>query len=373
MNLKLINLTKKFFSLRGEIIALEDINLEIQDKEFFVLLGPSGCGKSTLLNLIAGLEKPTTGEIWYDNRLVASAKKRVFHTPKERNVAFVFQSYALYPHLNVFENIAFPLRIVRTKKSIIKEAVEKVAFTLEISTLLPAKPGELSGGQRQRVAIARAIVRHPTVFLLDEPLSNLDAQLRVVMRAELKNLQRKLGITTIYVTHDQVEAMTLGDRIAILRDGKLEQIGTPNELYERPINTFVATFIGSPPMNLLETSFIEQEGIFYVIIGDRKVRMPEDKTKDLKKLKEKSCILGIRPEHIYISRVSMRSGETSPSKASQTFKAKIGSLEPLGREMLVHILLDNYRLSVLTGETGFKEGEIVDIELDLRKAHIFPR
>ncbi|MFQ5867103.1 MAG: ABC transporter ATP-binding protein [bacterium] len=378
MILKLINLTKKFFPLRGQITALNDINLEIQDKEFFVLLGPSGCGKSTLLNLIAGLEKPTSGEVWYNDRLVASTKKRVFLMPKDRNVAFVFQSYALYPHLNVFENIAFPLRIIGTKQRIIKEAVEKVASTLGISSLLAAKPGELSGGQRQRVAIARAIVRHPTVLLLDEPLSNLDAQLRLSMRAELKNLQRKLGITTIYVTHDQVEAMTLGDRIGILKDGKLEQMGTPNELYERPINTFVATFIGSPPMNLLETSFIEEEGIFYIILGDRKVRTPANKTKDLKKLKAKSCILGIRPEHIYISPVRNKPSEaTVPLRArisngvSQSFKAKIDSLEPLGREMLLHILLNKYKCSVLTPDTGFKEGEIVDVELDLRKVHIF--
>ena len=380
MILKLINLTKKFFSLRGEIIALKDINLEIQDKEFFVLLGPSGCGKSTLLNLIAGLEKPSAGEIWYDDRLVASTKKRVFLMPKERNVAFVFQSYALYPHLNVFENIAFPLRIVRTKERIIKEAVQKAASTLEISSLLAAKPGELSGGQRQRVAIARAIVRHPTVFLLDEPLSNLDAQLRLSMRAELKNLQRKLGITTVYVTHDQVEAMTLGDRIALLKDGKLEQTGTPNELYERPINTFVATFIGSPPMNLLETSFIEEQGIFYILLGDRKLRMPDNKSKDLKKLKEKSCILGIRPEHIYVRHLKSKPSEATPpltpgtsTAVSQTLKGKIGSIEPMGREMLLHILLDKYKFSVLTTETGFKEGEIVDIELDLRNAHIFER
>ena len=227
MRLLIDSLAKRYKSLRGPVFALNGVSLEIEDGEFFVLLGPSGSGKSTLLNLISGLEKPTMGDIWFDGSLVASGSKKVFWSPRDRNVAFVFQSYALYPHLNVFENIAFPLRIKGVKKAQVKRAVEETASKLEISGLLCAKPGELSGGQRQRVAIARAIVRRPSTFLLDEPLSNLDPQLRFTMRSELKDLQRNLGITTVYVTHDQIEAMSLGDRIAVLRDGGIEQIGAP--------------------------------------------------------------------------------------------------------------------------------------------------
>jgi multiple sugar transport system ATP-binding protein len=361
MRLKLINLTKRFTSLKRSIVAVNGINLEIQDKEFFVLLGPSGCGKSTVLNLIAGLEKPTNGEIQFGNRLVASKKQKVFLTPKERNVAMVFQTYALYPHLNVFENIAFPLRIAKVKSNKIKESVNKVAETLEISDLLDAKPAELSGGQRQRVAIARAIVRQPDIFLLDEPLSNLDAQLRTRARTELKNLQRKLGITTIYVSHDQVEAMTLGDRIAVLNKGKLEQIGSSNELYEKPINPFVATFIGSPPMNLIDTNFIEENGIYYIFLANKKIRMPERLKSDFVKLNKNICIFGIRPEHIKIS----------PTQKDTTLKAQILFVEPLGKELLLQISIDKNKLFILTPEKSLKEGDIINIEFDIDKAHIF--
>jgi multiple sugar transport system ATP-binding protein len=361
MRLKLVNLTKKFTTLRGAIIAVDNLSLAIQDNEFFVLLGPSGCGKTTLLNLIAGLEKPSDGEIWFDDMVVASPRKRIFATPKERNVAMVFQSYALYPHLNVFENIAFPLRIGRTKKDTIMGAVRKAASMLEISNLLKAKPSELSGGQRQRVAIARAIVRQPSIFLLDEPLSNLDAQLRSSTRSELSNLQRRLGITTIYVTHDQVEAMSLGDRIAILKDGRIQQIGSPEELYEKPINKFVATFIGSPPMNLLGISLIEEGGIFYIIVNGKKVKLPDEKKRDWEKLKSKSCVFGIRPEHICINRV----------KETKNFPAKITAIEPLGREMLYRVSLGKHELTLLTSDKGAKEGEMVEIEFDLKQAHIF--
>jgi multiple sugar transport system ATP-binding protein len=225
MRVRIHHLSKGFRSIRGNVFALRDISMEIENGEFFVLLGPSGSGKSTLLNLISGLETPTHGEIWFDRMLVASHAKGVSLSPKERNVAFVFQSYALYPHMNVFENIAFPLKIRGTERGGIRESVERTASLLEISDLLSAKPGELSGGQRQRVAIARAIVRHPNIFLLDEPLSNLDPQLRLSMRTELKKIQRSLGVTTIYVTHDQTEAMSLGDRIAVLRNGEIEQTG----------------------------------------------------------------------------------------------------------------------------------------------------
>lgn len=288
MNVELTNITKRFISLRRRVVALENVSLEINEGEFFVLLGPSGCGKSTLLNLIAGLGKPSSGQIRFDDRTVADMDNRIYLSPKERNVAFVFQSYALYPHLNVFENIAFPLKIGRQKTLEIKNAVEQTAATLEISDLLTAKPAELSGGQRQRVAIARAIVRKPNLFLLDEPLSNLDAQLRIAMRAEIKDLQNQLGITTIYVTHDQTEAMALGDRIAVLNQGKIEQVGTSKALYEDPASIFVAQFIGSPPMNLLKTSLARVDGKLYVILGSQKVDIPTEKIQDFDKLK--SCI-----------------------------------------------------------------------------------
>lgn len=361
MRLRLINLKKNFVSLRGSIVAVDGVNLEIKDREFFVLLGPSGCGKSTVLNLIAGLEKANEGEIWFDDRLVASAEKKVHLAPKERNVAMVFQSYALYPHLNVFENIAFPLRIMKASSTEVKEAVKRAAFRLEISDLLAAKPAELSGGQRQRVAIARAIVRHPDVFLLDEPLSNLDAQLRASTRTELKRLQRSLGITTVYVTHDQVEAMTLGDRIAVLREGRIEQIGTPEELYGGPVNTFVATFIGSPPMNLLKAALVKEEKGFYVALGDKRIRMPEQKAALLNAIAPGPCIFGIRPEHILVN----------PGKGIQQFKAKVDSVEPMGREMLLHVSLGDYRLSVLTSSTEFKQTDVY-IQFDLPQVHIFP-
>jgi len=357
MRLRLVNLKKKFVSLRGSIVAVDKVNLEIRDREFFVLLGPSGCGKSTVLNLIAGLEKANGGEIWFDDRLVASAEKKVHLAPKERNVAMVFQSYALYPHLNVFENT---LRIMKGSSTEVKEAVRRAASRLEISDLLAAKPAELSGGQRQRVAIARAIVRHPDVFLLDEPLSNLDAQLRASTRTELKRLQRGLGITTVYVTHDQVEAMTLGDRIAVLREGKIEQIGTPEELYERPINTFVGTFIGSPPMNLLKATLVKEEENLYIFLGDKKLKMPGEKAACLKSAKPGPCVFGIRPEHIRLD----------PGKGIQQFKVKVDSVEPMGREILLHMSFADQEVSVLTSKAEFKDAEVC-IQFDLPKSHIF--
>ncbi len=361
MRLRLVELTKRFFSKHGSVLAVNNVSLEINSGEFFVLLGPSGCGKSTMLNLIAGLEKPTKGEIWFDEILVASASKKFFLPPKARNVAMVFQSYALYPHLTVFENIAFPLRISRTKEHLIKESVQRVASMLAISELLDRKPGELSGGQRQRVAIARAIVRKPNVFLLDEPLSNLDAQLRTSTRGELKNLQRNLGITTLYVTHDQIEAMSLGDRIAVLKDGKIIQVGTPDDLYENPVNPFVATFIGSPPMNLFRASISFDKGKFFIPVGNTKIKLPENKVKKIEGLKSKHCLIGIRPEHIYIN----------PTSAKQPLKGKITSIEPLGKDLLLHISIGENNFTAITSNKQFKESEIVDVEFDMEKIHIF--
>ncbi|MGA1790306.1 MAG: ABC transporter ATP-binding protein [bacterium] len=361
MRVRIHHLSMGFRSIRGHVSALKDISMEIENGEFFVLLGPSGSGKSTLLNLISGLETPTQGEIWFDGMLAASHAKGVCLSPKERNVAFVFQSYALYPHMNVFQNIAFPLKIRGTVRERIRESVERTASLLEISDLLSAKPGELSGGQRQRVAIARAIVRHPNIFLLDEPLSNLDPQLRLSMRTELKKIQRSLGVTTIYVTHDQTEAMSLGDRIAVLRSGEIEQIGTPDELYESPRNPFVAAFIGSPSMNLIRVPFSEEKGGFFILIAGNRLQIPQDKSGALKELNERECTLGIRPEHILIT----------PKETDSSIETEVISVESLGRDKVILVARDDVRLYLLSDEKGIKEGDRIRIELDLNYAHIF--
>jgi len=250
------NLTKKYATVQ----AVKNLDLDIGDKEFFVLLGPSGCGKTTALLCIAGLLRPDAGEIWFDDKLVTSPQRDVYLRPQERGVAMVFQDYALYPHMTVFRNISFPLEVTGASQNEIERRVKATAELLDISQLLDRKPKQLSGGQRQRVALGRAIVREPKIFLMDEPLANLDAKLRVYMRFELKKLHQRLGTTTVYVTHDQVEAMSLGDRVAVLRDGVLQQVTTPKELYDAPKNVFVAGFIGSPPMNMLSGKLLEKDG-----------------------------------------------------------------------------------------------------------------
>lgn len=263
---KLVNVWKQF----GEVTAVKNMNLDIKDGEFMILLGPSGCGKTTTLRMISGLEEPTKGQIYIGDKLVADPEKGVFVPPKDRDIAMVFQSYALYPHMTVYDNIAFPLKLRKVPKQEIDQRVREVAEMLGLTELLKRKPRELSGGQRQRVALGRAIVRKPQVFLMDEPLSNLDAKLRVKMRAELKKLQRQLGVTTIYVTHDQVEAMTMGDRIAVINAGELQQVGSPDEVYDKPANTFVAGFIGSPPMNSMDASITEDGFADFGEFKDRK-------------------------------------------------------------------------------------------------------
>ena len=374
MKVEMVGLSREFHSVRGRVAALRDVALEVDDGEFFVLLGPSGSGKSTLLNLIAGLEAPTSGQIRFGDDVVADGDRGISSAPRERNVAFVFQSYALYPHLSVFANIAFPLRIARWKPARVREAVERAAATLAISELLPARPRELSGGQRQRVAIARAIVRQPTVFLLDEPLSNLDAQLRTAMRVELKALQKKLDITTIYVTHDQVEALSLGDRIGVLRDGRLEQVGTARELYESPATPFVAQFIGAPPMNLIPARIAATAGGSSVVIAGQRTAAPAQREADLRRIGDAPFLLGIRPEHISME---------SPAGGGK-LRARIASVEPLGRDTVVHLVLaaggaqgavsverGECSLSVLSDREGLRAGQEVAIEFDAAHVHIF--
>jgi multiple sugar transport system ATP-binding protein len=278
--IKLNNLTKRW----GDFVGVDDQSLHIEDEEFLVLLGPSGCGKTTTMRMIAGLEDPTSGEIWIGDRMVND------DLPKDRDVAMVFQNYGLYPHMTIFDNIAYPLRVRGTPKDEIKPRVEKAAEQVELTEFLHRKPKALSGGQRQRVALARAIVRTPKVFLMDEPLSNLDAKLRVTMRAELKHLSRALQITTVYVTHDQIEAMTLADRVAVMKHGIIQQLGTPDEIYNDPANLFVAGFIGSPAMNLINGSV--KDGMFVTTGGTRLVKLD---TEDREK-----AILGVRADDMSV-------------------------------------------------------------------------
>ncbi len=354
---------KYFYSIsRGKIVALRDVTFNIEEGEFFVILGPSGCGKSTLLNIIAGLEKQNSGEIWFGKDCVSSAERKYYQSPKQRNIAMVFQSYALYPHMTVFDNIAFPLKVAKTKKIEIERRVQEVARTLSITHLLETKPRELSGGQRQRAAMARAIVRHPNLFLLDEPLSNIDAKLRVRMRSELKGLQRMLQVTTIYVTHDQVEAMTLGDRIAVLQDGEVQQVGKPLHVYNNPANIFVAGFLGTPPMNLLDAKVLEKDGKLCIMIDTMELRVPDEKVELLKILKESTITLGIRPEDVNI---------TSDTTSREVVK-KMKLIEHLGNELLIHVQITNQEIVAKVSEArDFKEGEDVGIVLNVNKILFF--
>jgi multiple sugar transport system ATP-binding protein len=361
MTLIIEHLSKRFTTLRGRVDAVRDVSLEVQAGEFFVLLGPSGCGKSTLLNLVAGLEKPTDGEIRFADQIVAAPRQGVFHPPRQRNVAMVFQSYALYPHLNVYDNIAFPLRVGRTRRTEIDPAVQSTAAMLAIENLMARKPAELSGGQRQRVAIARALVRRPRLFLLDEPLSNLDAQLRSRMRVELKNLQQQLGITTLYVTHDQIEAMTLGHRIALLKDGSLVQVGTPEDMYARPRTAFAATFIGSPPMNLIGARIRQEGERMFAVLGDLPTKIELTKPMAAGTSSKRKITVGIRPEHI----------QFNPESSRTSLSGRISAIEPLGREYLLHVQTDCGMILVLDADTQFESGDAVTLGVDPERIHVF--
>jgi len=312
--------TKRF----GNLVAVHKVNLEIRDGELIVLVGPSGCGKTTILRMIAGLEEVTSGEIWIGGRLVNDIP------PKDRDIAMVFQNYALYPHMSVYDNIAFGLRLRRVPRPEIDRRVRQAAEMLGITDKLRSKPKELSGGQRQRVAVGRAIVREPKVFLFDEPLSNLDAKLRVHMRAELQELHQKLKTTTIYVTHDQVEAMTLGQRVAVLRRGVLQQVDTPQRLYDQPANVFVAGFIGSPAMNFLQARLVEDHGGLFAEGQGFKIEIPPEKASRLGDQLGREVILGIRPEHLEAESVV---GDGRPERRL-TIRVKV--VEPLGSELIVH-------------------------------------
>lgn len=306
------------------VVAVKDFNLDIKDKEFIVFVGPSGCGKSTLLRMIAGLEAITEGDLFINGKRVNDV------APKDRDIAMVFQNYALYPHMTVYENMAFALKIRKVKKDIINQKVNEAAEILGIKDLLQRKPKALSGGQRQRVAIGRAIVRNPQVFLMDEPLSNLDAKLRNQMRAELIKLRKRINTTFIYVTHDQTEAMTLGDRIVIMKDGVMQQVGTPVEVYDNPNNLFVAGFIGTPQMNFFDSNLEIINGRYYAVLDkDNKVMLPKNMQKVLKesKINNEQVVLGIRPEHIEIVK----------PENENALEAWVKLTEMMGNEVHIHV------------------------------------
>jgi multiple sugar transport system ATP-binding protein len=311
---------RSIFKSFGAVRVIEDLNLEVQDGEFMVLVGPSGCGKSTALRMIAGLEELTSGEIWIGDRIVNELP------PKDRDIAMVFQNYALYPHMTVRENLAFGLKIRKVPRPEVDRLVGEAARILDIQQLLDRKPKEMSGGQRQRVAVGRAIVRKPSVFLFDEPLSNLDAKLRVQMRAEISRLQQQLGVTTVYVTHDQVEAMTMGRRIAILEGGRLQQVGSPLEVYERPVNVFVATFIGSPPMNFFPATV--GPGGAELRAAEFALPVPGSWRAVAASREGRGVLVGIRPEKLELS--------PAGSSGQGTATVLVEATELLGSEAIVH-------------------------------------
>ena len=337
-------------------VAVDDFSLHVRDHEFMVLVGPSGCGKSTLLRLIAGLEQPTRGELFIGGRLVNELP------PRDRDVAMVFQSYALYPHMTVRENIAFGLQVRRLPQNEIHDRVEKAAALLGLSTLLQRKLKALSGGQRQRVALGRAIVRQPAVFLFDEPLSNLDAELRVLMRAELSRLQQRLNTTTVYVTHDQVEAMTLGHRIAVMNGGRLMQTGQPLEVYETPLTVFVARFIGTPPMNLFPMVVGDDgESIAHALFT---LHAPERWRSATRALRGKGVTLGIRPEHLRIA--------SSTVQGHVRLQGTVNMLEPLGHETIAYLVNGQSRFATrLSHQVPLQCGQELRLAFDYEQIHLF--
>lgn len=340
----------------NKVQAVFDFNLEIQDKEFIVLVGPSGCGKSTTLRMIAGLEDITNGELYIDDKLVNDI------APKNREIAMVFQSYALYPFMTVYENMAFGLQIRKTNKDEIDRRVRAAAKALEIEQYLDRKPKALSGGQRQRVALGRAIVRNAKVFLMDEPLSNLDAKLRVQMRSEIIRLHKNIGATTIYVTHDQTEAMTMASRIVIMKDGYIQQIGTPKEIYQNPVNMFVAGFIGSPATNFLKGTYAG--GKF--TIGDMHIELPEQFTKDMQAYEGKEIVMGIRPEDLHAEEIV---NETYPSAV---FDFAIDVSELLGNEFILHGKIAGQKLQArVNARYDLSDCASFRLAMDLEKVHFF--
>jgi multiple sugar transport system ATP-binding protein len=353
----LVNVSKIY---PPNVRAVDKVNLSIENKEFLVLVGPSGCGKSTTLRMIAGLEDITQGRIYIGDRLVNDIPA------KDRNIAMVFQSYALYPHMTVFENMAFGLKLRRYPKNEIQKRVKEAAEILSITHLLDRRPRELSGGERQRVAVGRAIVRKPLVFLFDEPLSNLDAKLRVQMRTELHKLHQRILSTMIYVTHDQIEAMTMGDRIAVMRDGVIQQVADPTTIYDRPVNKFVAGFIGSPPMNFITGKIIKINGHIYFNEGRFKVKIVDSMKNSVSGYIDKDVIFGIRSEDIYDKLFVSQ----APPENVITVTCEV--VEPMGSEVYLHLTTGKHPFIARVGAHNRPEvNQDMDLVFDMNKVHFF--
>lgn len=350
------HVTKNF----GDVVAVNNLNIQIEDKEFLVLVGPSGCGKTTALRLLAGLEEITEGNILIGDRVVNEV------APKDRDIAMVFQSYALYPHMTVYDNMAFGLKLRKTPKEEIKRRVQEAAEILGIEDLLERRPRQLSGGQRQRVAVGRAIVREPQVFLLDEPLSNLDAKLRVQTRAEISKLHNRLATTFIYVTHDQVEAMTMATRIVVIKDGILQQLDAPQNLYDHPSNVFVAGFIGSPAMNFFDAKVDKSNGKFIVNADHFQVAIPDERASTYAPHEGKRVVFGIRPEDVHDPVFS------PPGIIAAEVEADVDVTELMGNEIFVHLTSGQ---SAFTGRidprTSFKTGEKAQVVFNMNNMHLF--
>lgn len=360
-SLSLKNIVKRY---PNGFVAVKDFNLEIEDKEFIIFVGPSGCGKSTTLRMIAGLEDISEGTLKIDDKVVNDVE------PKDRDIAMVFQNYALYPHMSVYDNMAFGLKLRKVPKDQIDKQVREAARILDLEKLLDRKPKALSGGQRQRVAMGRAIVRHPKVFLMDEPLSNLDAKLRVQMRIEISKLHQRLGSTIIYVTHDQTEAMTLGTRIVVMKDGYIQQVDTPQNLYNKPANLFVASFIGSPQMNFIDAKVSEEGDALYLHVADYKLRVPASKAAVLKEKAYvgKTVVLGVRPEDLHDEEVFVSNSPDS------VFESEIKVYELLGAEVFLYFDVAGTQMTArVNPRTNLRTGDKAKFAIDMEKIHIFDK
>ncbi len=366
--LRLVHIYKKY---PGGVVAVSNFHLEIKDKEFLIFVGPSGCGKSTTLRMIAGLEEITEGELWIGDRRVNDV------APKDRDIAMVFQNYALYPHMTVFDNMAFGLKLRKVPKEEIKRRVEEAAKILDIAHLLERRPKALSGGQKQRVALGRAIVRNPKVFLLDEPLSNLDAKLRASMRTELTKLHKKVETTFIYVTHDQVEAMTMATRIVVMKDGFIQQVDTPQNLYDTPVNLFVAGFIGTPQMNFIRGKLVKKENDLYAMFGTTPIKLPADKAnnEDLKEYIGKEVIFGIRPEAIHDEPMYLQ------AYGDATMKVNVDVTELMGAEIYLYLGFEGMEdatngkniIARVSSRSTARSGDDITIAIDASRIHIFDK
>ena len=360
-SLSLKHIYKKY---PGGVTAVSDFNLEIKDKEFLILVGPSGCGKTTTLRMIAGLEEITEGELFIGDRLVNDV------APKDRDIAMVFQNYALYPHMTVFENMAFGLKLRKTPKEEIKRRVEEAARILDITHLLDRRPKALSGGQKQRVALGRAIVRNPKVFLLDEPLSNLDAKLRAAMRTELTKIHKRLETTFIYVTHDQVEAMTMATRIVVMKDGLIQQVDTPQNLYDSPTNIFVAGFIGTPQMNFIDSSLEKKGDDLYVDFAGTQIKLPAEKANNpaLKDYIGKEVVLGLRPECIHDEPMYLS------NFADSVIDTYVEVTELMGAEIYLYLVVEEQNLIArVSSRSQARSGDTIKVAIDTSRLHIFDK